>query len=241
MRRLKTQKRLPLILLVIAILIYSGTSFSYEYFDYNKWPITKRNTTNLKKEIITYYDKDSNPIEQFESTFDTEGFLIERVYTCVFLKEQSKKHKYYYKNNLLSYEEEYDYRDKLISSCKYEFIGTSKIIISSHSDSNKRFERIYEYDNKGLLEIEKTPIDEYEVMYEYDDHRNVVKVTFKGPDGVEGNKIDIEYDKKGRILRENKVRFTYYEDGRIKERIPLEDKANYRLIKYEFIYYANQK
>ncbi len=238
---MKIRIHLSSILLFVAILFVASTSFSYEYFNYNKWPITRRNKTNLKKEITIYYDKDNNLIEKFESNFNSKGYLIERVYICIYLKKQSKKIKYYYKNDILSQQEEYDYNDKLASTRKYEFAGNSKIIITTHSDSNSKYNEIYEYDNRGLLKSQRTPIDEEELVYEYDKHQNIVKVTFHGPDGVSENNIDIAYDDKGNKIKEGKVRYTYYEDGRIKEIIPYGETSKYRLIKYEFIYYDDKK
>ena len=83
-----------------------------------------------------------------------------------------------------------------------------------------------------------TPADESELDYEYDEKNNLKKIVFRTPDGTsESDLSDYKYDNKNRLLKDKYNSYTYYENGKRKEIIPLKDPNNYRLIKYTYTYY----
>lgn len=228
-------------LLILGIFFITRNIQASEYFDNTKWPITHRNIENIKAQTITYYDRDNNKIQNTIVEFNKEGFPTRIIETDLENPKNNKKVRLYYNENMIKIVEIYNHENKLQSKSSYDFISNLKIIRNAEpiQETNiTKFHEIYEYNDKGNIIKEIIPSDESEIDYKYDKKNNLNKIVFHGPDGTSENDLsDYEYDNNNRVTKDKYNSYTYYENGKRKEIIPLKNPNNYRLIKYTFTYY----
>lgn len=201
---------------------------------------------SLNQLIVTeYYNENDYVIARRQSSFDDKGREIERKIFDAKVKGESKAEMKYNDNNLLDELITYRPNGRILTIIKMYYDNGRLISFESQDEHRKVIDKsILTYDKDGniISETITNNKDSATVHYEYNTDGYLIKIKY--PDATRY----MEYNKNGDLIEDKqvyhtgeaefKLRFTYYDNGLIKEsiRYSSDDKPTFYSV-YEYEYY----